>query len=91
MNENRQTVMVITYWHNTIIPPSEIDMRQDVGQDDGGLNILNKRQRVGIIYIYYYYYYQVSKLYTEMELYFLDAMACFKINDNKKRCLNLLL
>ena len=29
-------------------------MRQDVGQDDCGLNILNKRQRVGIIYIYYY-------------------------------------
>ena len=62
-------------------------MRQDVGQDDCGLNILNKRQRVGILNIYshyYYYYYQVSKFYSEMELYFLDAMACFKINDNKK-------
>ena len=47
-------------------------MRQDVGQDDCGLNILNKRQRVGIINIYsHYYYYQVSKFYTEMELYFL--------------------
>ena len=63
---------IIGYRHETL--------RQDVGQDDCGLNILNKRQRVGIIYIYYY---QVANFIQRWNC--ICAMACFKINENIKR------
>ena len=55
-------------------------MRQDVCQGD----ILNKKTKSGGYYIHLLL--SCSKFYTEMELYFVFcAMACFKINDNKKK------
>ena len=51
---------IIGYRHETL--------RQDVGQDDCGLDILNKKQRV--LGIYNIYLYLVTN-FIQMELYFL--------------------
>ena len=61
--------MVITYWHNTNhLGYRHETLRQDVGQDDCGLDILNKKQRVLGIYNIYL---NLVTNFIQMELYFL--------------------